>query len=518
MAFPSADCIAVYIYQQLMRVRGVSPTMNRPETGEDRDRGQSEVIGTVLLIGIVLLGSTVAVVFGAVGIKATQDNAQNSGVEHAMTQFDSQAAMVALGNSGSQSMRLSSSEDGTYTVRPDAGWVNITHHNHSGNGDTKTLVNTTLGALVYETDDSTITYQGGGVWRGSENESTMISPPEFHYRGSTLTLPIISVNGTDSFAGSGRASVSVEDRSRRIFPNASEPSYGNQSYRNPIDSGNVTVTIHSDSYVAWAEYLEQRTEGSVKIHHSNRTAAVTLIAERVIGPFTMPREGNALDMRNLEEGHSLTQFEITIEVDRWNQLQWSLHESTGNQEFEFHVASDGSGQCTKVDTVDLSVYYYNGTTNKYQGWQNESVQLDSDSSVNADCSADTLTIDLAGSTPLNYTDITISGSDNKWYYGSEIDSRSLADPIRFDQHFADTEGDRNGIYNESEIEELGFLMDHYFALLGPDFELEVADGPANSNSVNEGASKGEIFYHQTRGKGFLTFLHITKNQVKVEID
>jgi len=495
----------------------------RARAARKPDRGQSELIGTVLLLGIVIAGAGVAVAFGTTALEAARDDSRASSVEHAMTQFDATAAMVALGSSNSQEMRLAASGGGAYDVDADAGWIRVSHANHSTTGSTEVLTNTTLGAVTYEGDDTTIAYQGGGVWRGTGNESRMISPPEFHYRESTLTLPIIGVNGSDSISGPASAGIAIRERSRPVFPNRSAPDYGNASYENPVDTGNVTVTVHSDHYVAWAEYFQQRTAGMVSVDHAAETATVTLIAGGVGGDFDMPNEGNSVAVRGMSSGHTVSNFSITITVDQWNKLQWSFHDSDGNEEFELHVSRDGGGgNCGDVDEVDVGVYYYNGTTDRYQGWQNHSVNVttDPDSDFTKDCSDETLTANFTGTTPIGYDAIETDG-ESKWYYGSEIDDRTIATNTTFDQHDEDTEDGRNGKYNLSDPEEtaeLGFLVSHYIALLGPDADLEVSDGPTNSDSVDESLSTGTIDYEQSGSSGFLTFLHVTENEIEVDLD
>jgi hypothetical protein len=500
------------------------------------------VIGTVLLLGIVIVGVGATVAFGTTALQAANDQSRIDSVGHAMTQFDSKAAMVALGRSGSQEMDLAASGEGGYSVDDDAGWVRVSHVNHSGNGGTEVLTNTSLGAVVYEGDDTRVVYQGGGVWRGTGNESLMISPPEVHYRGSTLTFPIISVNGSGGAAGEVSAGVSIRERSRPVFPNESQPDYGNASYRNPVETGNVTVTVHSDHYVAWAEYFTQRTSGDVSIDHANGTTTATLVAADAIGDFEMPSEGNSVPVRGIEDAHVLTEFSVSISVDRWNQIQWSFHESQGNEEFELHVTRSGGGgggggpgggpgggggggggnKCDKVDSIGVGVYYYNGTTSEYQGWQNHSVDVTtgSDSPFTKDCSEGTLTIDFTSDTPIGYDAIETSGN-SKWHYASSIDGKSIAPTTRFDQHDADTQGSRNGQYNHTspeETEQLGFLVAHYLALLGPNADLEVSDGPARSESIDESASTGTLDYDQARDRGFLTFLHVTENEIRVDLD
>jgi flagellin-like protein len=487
------------------------------------DRGQSNVIGTVLLLGIVIVGVGATVAFGTTALQAVNDQSRSESVEHAMTQFDSTAAMVALGRSSSQEMTLAASGEGGYNVDDDAGWVRVSHTNHSGTGSTELLTNTSLGAVVYEGDDTRVVYQGGGVWRGTGNESLMLSPPEVHYRGSTLTFPIISVNGSGGAAGEVTAGVSIRERSAPVFPNESQPDYGNASYRNPIETGNVTVTVHSDHYVAWAEYLTERTSGDVSIDHANGTATATLTATDAIGDFEMPSEGNSVPVRGIKNGHGITDFSVSISVDRWNQIQWSFHDSEGNAEFELHVSRDGGGNnCGKVDEIDLGVYYYNGTTDQYQGWQNESVTVstDPDADVTRYCGNDTLRVDFTGTTQLGY-DAVDTGGRSKWHYASSIDGKSIAPTTRFDQHDVDTQGGRNGQYNHTspeETEQLGFVVAHYLAILGPNADLSVSDGPATSNSIDESTSTGTLNYDQAKNRGFLTFLHVTENEIQVDFD
>jgi flagellin-like protein len=487
-------------------------------TDDSTDRGQSELIGTVLLIGIVLAGLTAIIVFGATALDSARDDSRVNNIEHSMTQFDSRAAMVALGNSNSQRVDLGETGDGRYDINPDSGWVNITHINHSGNGDVETITNATFGSVYYEHENTTISYQGGGVWRGTGNESIMISPPEFHYRGSTLTFPIISVNGTGGASGQPSAGIAVEERSRRIFPNASEPDYGNNSYQNPIDEGNVTVTIHGDHYVAWADYFEDRTSGAVWLDHENETASVNLIGFGTVGDFEMPAEGNSVEIQGLQEGHALTDFSVDLEVDKWNKLQWGFYASSGGRDFEIHVARQGGGNnCGDVDEIEVGVYYSNRTTDDYEGWQNQSVDVSEDPNFDVDCSEETLTADFAGDTMIEY-DAIDTGGNSKWHYASSINDHSVVSPAVFDQHAADPSGS-DGIYDAStdDKEELGLIVAHYFDLLGPGFELTTTDGPAKSNSIDEGASSGTLDYDREPGAGFVTFLHVTRNELRVDL-
>lgn len=231
--------------------------MHRPSTGgsSGRRRAQSGPLGLLLVFAMVVASTTALVALGAGAVADSESRLDVSRTEKAMTQFDSQAALVALGQSSVQRVDLSRAGTQNYRVDGEAGWMNVSYR--TAGGDRTTIFNTSMGALVYDDGEgTTVAYQGGGVWRSDDGGSVMISPPEFHYRSATLTLPLVTVAGGDAI--SGRAVVTHDD-SRQYFPNQSlDP-----EFRNPLEGSEVNVTVHSDYYGAWGAYFEERTEGNV---------------------------------------------------------------------------------------------------------------------------------------------------------------------------------------------------------------------------------------------------------------
>ncbi|EMA68958.1 hypothetical protein C461_04987 [Halorubrum aidingense JCM 13560] len=218
-------------------------------------RAQSEVIGTVLLLGltIAVVGSTVAL--GSVALADSQQTADLQRVEGAMTQLDSKASLVAHGESPSQRLQLDLDRTADLRVDDEAGWMRI--EVETDDGTTNETV--PLGAVVYENGDDTVAYQGGGVWRSNGDGVRMVSPPEFHYRGSggteTLTLPLVRIEDS---RGPLQDSVALTDTGRppeRLFPSANGS--------NPLLGGNVTVTVGSEYAEAWGRFFESRTSATV---------------------------------------------------------------------------------------------------------------------------------------------------------------------------------------------------------------------------------------------------------------
>lgn len=238
-----------------------------PTDWQDRLRGQSETLAVVLVFAIVIAGATLIVAIGATAVGDTQDELSDDRAEKAMTQFSAKAGLVALQEAESQKVNFATGQGEQYFVRENEGWMNITWQNQT-TGYSEEVMNMTLGALVYEGQNTRIAYQGGGVFRGTEAGGQMISPPEFHYRGGTLTLPAINVTG-DAAVGSS-LTVSRSNVSRR-FPT------GIDNSTNPLDNHLVTITVKSEYYRGWGEYFEERTDGEVEYDDSNKTATLLMV-------------------------------------------------------------------------------------------------------------------------------------------------------------------------------------------------------------------------------------------------
>lgn len=250
-----------------------------PSTG----RGQSEVLGFVLIFGIMIAGALIVVGLGATALSDSEETLAGDRAEKALTQFDSKAGLVALGEADSQRLEFAPDGDGQFFTNPDDGWMNITIENRT-TGEVKEVMNVTLGSVSYEDDRTTLAYQGGGVWRASETGGQMVSPPEFHYRNGTLTLPTVKVDGDAALGKSVDVSQAGEEQK---FPDRSK---GDDEWINPLDNHKVNLTVGSQFFQGWGHYFEERTDGDV-IYHENRER-VTL--ELVVPADNPPVQGGLI--------------------------------------------------------------------------------------------------------------------------------------------------------------------------------------------------------------------------------
>ncbi|WP_435093672.1 DUF7289 family protein [Halorubrum sp. N11] len=220
------------------------------------DRAQSEVIGVVLLLGLTITAVGITVGVGSTALGDVQSSADVQRIEGVMTQVDSKTSLVAHGGSTSQRVRLDPGQRADVRVDDDAGVMRIEVEAENATGDLETMRrNVTLGAIVYERGDDRVAYQGGGVWRSNGDGSWMVSPPEFHYRGDTLTLPLVTIDGANGRLGDAAVVTGTSTHPEGLFPS--------ENTSNPLLGGNVTITVESEYAEAWGRFFESRTAANV---------------------------------------------------------------------------------------------------------------------------------------------------------------------------------------------------------------------------------------------------------------
>jgi len=477
-------------------------------------RAQSEVLGTALLLGITVISIALIVTIAGSALDTTRDTTDMESAEHAMSQLDSRAALVALGRTDSQTIDMGRARSGAYGVNQSAGSIEITHLDYDGAGTNVTLYEAPLGKVVYQKGDSAVAYQGGGVWRSDgSGGSVLVSPPEFHYRGETLTIPVIRVDeGQTSGSASGQVSLEVrKNTSTGIYPGGG-PYPNGDPFANPIQNGSIRVSVQSEYYRAWGSFFRSRSEGQVRLDHANETATVELVVPAVEGEFRMPLDGDSVKVRTLPDKHTISDLNVTVAPDdsdsaNFANLKWSLYAESGSEQLELHLRSGDDMKCGDGNpgAADATIYYTDGT-GTYQGWTAENAfpvvcnDLDDDGTDEA-----RLVANWTSSTTFTYS--SLSSSDLLYFNPSG----SLEDPANFTEH-----GGEDEMYSVGDSETSNYTVGHYTAFFSPTLELTVADSGGGGGTVNEDVSSGRIHYGGGNG-AFVTYIHATENRVNVTV-
>lgn len=296
-------------------------------------RAEAEVVGHIIILGITILGVSMIALYGVPAINSLQDMTNIKNTEQAFTVLDYRASRAALGESPRQITNINLG-GGTISVVPNSSepsFILVELKN-----DTSVLYNISIpmGKIVYTMGDRAVGYEGGGVWSKYSSGSVMLSPPEFHYNGITLTLPAINISGNSSVGGKGTFSLNVEKNgdAQRIYPTAN-------TYVNPIPT-NVTavnITIKSEYYDAWASYFKSIPLTNVSSNAGNKMVTVTLLTPPVATNFTY----GALASDD-------------IEVDN-NAIIDSYNSSLGNYTYNFNIGNTGNGSIRANNEISLGI-------------------------------------------------------------------------------------------------------------------------------------------------------------------
>ena len=480
-----------------------------------RERAQSEVLGTVLLLGITIAAVTVTVATGSVALAAITDDARSAGVENGMSQFTSQTSLVALGESEAKRFDLGDVDGGDLRLDEDAGRVDIRIEDPNG-----TVANESfrLGTLTYTGDGREVAVQGGGVWRLEGDRGQMVSPPEYHYRGDTLTFPIVRLTGDDAPSNRGTGLVRQDVVGERVFSEVA----------NPLQDGTVTVEVQSEYYEGWYDFFSQRADGDVTKDDENRTTTARLVVpeemqfERAIslgyGGYSHGGSGNNEAGNGANNGLDETVYTEGNSHASPEQLVANQITSAVNGSEDLDDCFDGAESC------EGGTYY-----------SDDEYTLDDD--VTFDTSAGDITVAIDGDLELGNKDLEVTneGDGQVTYY---VNGSVTANGDAFvGTSSEDPEANRTVFYVTE-----GFLEDGpgqgavtiEAIVYAPNSETDLAGGPTlrgafvfdslhtrgDSFTVEFDATLDSLQFGVSGGAGQnpITFLHVSENTVVVQFD
>lgn len=474
---------------------------------ERGERGQSEVIGVVLLLGITIAAVTVTVATGSAALGLVTDEARSASVENGMSQLSSQSSLVALGETDARRFDLGSVDGGQLRLDENAGRVEVRIERGS---NTTTTYNGSIGTLEYVGDRRTIAMQGGGVWAMEGDRGRMISPPEYHYRGETLTFPIVRLTGDESSPTSGTGVVRRSASASNVTETA-----------NPLRNGTVVVEVQSEYYEGWYDFFTQRADGTVTKDDANRTTTARLVVPEEVqfdrtlavgsqdGYSHSGNKNNELSEGDYVEGKSFPSPGPLI-AD-----QIAAAAADNDNATESCVEPSGFNGC---GTVGSGVYYFGG-----------------DAEVTGDLTLDTSDGDIAvavdGDFDIGDNDITVEdGSNNVTYYinGSldmqgnptvSVDSASR-NVFYVNGGFLDGSGGDGNPTIEAIVyaPNADVVTKGNPTLRGAFVTKSLSTGGNAKVEYDESLRGQEIRVTGGSGQNPLTYLHVSENVVEIDFD
>lgn len=307
---------------------------------ETAERGQSAVVGYAILLGLVITGALLVVVFGSLAIDDLQASSDLESNQYTMREVDSRLSQIAVSRSDVQTLEFG---EGPVTVS------NESHMNVTVNRNPVCQVRIPMGSLTRDADRGQVAYEGGGVWVKERSGVRMVSPPDFQYRNGTIDFPITQIDGSVSRA-SGGLTASYNETASLETRQEIRKTLRRSACRQPT---NVTITVQSDYYRAWGRFLEQKTGVTPTYFASNSTTRVFL--SRIGGSVNPTLAGkNVTASTNYVATIKILAIEasVTRSGSQWEPAGVSFSGGDAanvNDPMEFAVLVDGAKRTPFVD-------------------------------------------------------------------------------------------------------------------------------------------------------------------------
>ncbi|MCG7849603.1 MAG: hypothetical protein MIO93_10555 [ANME-2 cluster archaeon] len=441
----------------------------------------SEVVGYMLLLGIIVTSVGLVSVLAIPIIEDAKEDAYLKNMEQGFTVLDSKVSLVTLGKSPTQLVQMNCPKGDITVYDQNTSHITVTYTDFN---ETYEIYNESLGTIQYQLGENKIAFEGGGVFRKypGEGDPVTITPPEFHYNGETLTLPIIKVEGNQSVGGSGVVNIYLVSNNTPnvLFPN---PDF-DSNYTNPLTLGKtMSVVIKSDYYMGWANYIKERTEAEVSTNSVNKEVRVKLNAKPNSDSqdFEVPIDVFGFNVSN-ESG--LQNFSVILDNGSGDMKMRLTTSETSTEPYFTLYAQRSEGHQSLGVTIEL--FYYDN--NDKEGWKWDSLAM-------WDEDRDEFHIDF------------LNDTGNITYESGESDSWTWVNASNCGGTYVNQQ--KNFSCGGQE------LVQHYMSLVGPTFTFYPDDDDQFFTGFDPYNSSYILYYDVMPPR--ITFMHVVEHKIEVKV-
>jgi hypothetical protein len=498
------------------------------------ERAVSSVIGISIILVISLLSIGLMLLYTAPVISETQEMAKAQKIEQAFTVFDSRTSKSSLGESPLQATALSLMRENvaihgnkdSYNESSiqiiflsfDSDWYESFYQQRGvwnawegyENEPDFAGFNASMGKVRYYSGDRVIAYEGGGVWsRYPSGGTVMISPPEFHYNGETLTLPIMKVVGDDSMGGSANVNINVRSSNTPVvlYPNT-DPNTGNVNFTNPLDCNKILIYINSEFYDGWADYAETLTSTTAIMDHGNKTAIIEMDTRPEMGTSFLTDPSFKIAALNHTNTTPFSNFSFYFYVDgsadffKSSGMTLTATSGTKTLVYSFYKKNPGGNVILAAapSFTSYAIEYKDSSVGTNEIWESDPNSYFTVYSFHqgntkwANCTVDL----LSNSYLMNYDS---NHPDFSWGPVSSISTTPDLYIVKG---------------NSNSTQSLNNITQHYMRLLAQDGTIQCIWEQKQNEKIEVDDSTYTLIYDG--GGAILTYLHITSNELNVTLD
>lgn len=210
-------------------------------------RGQSEVLGFVLIFSIVILSVGLITVSGVGNLQGLQENAQLNNAESAFSVFSDNIEEIYQRDAQTKSTEVRLSETQLQTSN-DATRIKV---NIDGEGEVQ---NTTSDSLEYITDGGKISYDTGSIFRQDENQNALMKEtPPFIIKEDYVFIHTVTFDGKIAFSGTRNILIETDKSDQSV------------DYLSSNDGDDIQIELSTspEKVTAWERYFDQQEETTV---------------------------------------------------------------------------------------------------------------------------------------------------------------------------------------------------------------------------------------------------------------
>lgn len=238
-----------------------------PEKFFKSENAVSEVVDTILILGIMLIAISIIGVAGYPALQNIQDHSHTENIKHSHTVLCENINKVVFDLAPSQSVELKMY--GGSVLASGTSTINVTMQTWNSSSEPAGLENQTfkrqMREIKHSYEDTAVAYENTGVWARYGNKGTiMVKKPGFVLSENNMIIPVAAVRGSNGISGEGLIRVTADREDSSVF------SYENVS--------SVDITVKSDYYAGWENYLNE-TMGMQVINKDETNTSVHLRKE-----------------------------------------------------------------------------------------------------------------------------------------------------------------------------------------------------------------------------------------------
>lgn len=242
------------------------------------NRGQSELVGFVLVFGLVLLTISLVTATGFVGLQNAQDHERTNNAERAFTVLADNVEDVTRHGAPSRATEIQLADAKLSTEETESITISGERVSNASENFTYTY---TVHPVVYDSGTGTeIAYSSGAVVRRDAESAVMLREPNVVFTDDAVVVPIVRTYPEGSEAVGGSTTVRVRTRHADT-----------ELLRTKEAEYNVTVEVTSTRADAWERYFA--SDPATDCSRSGDTVSCDVTTDRVY--VTVEHIGVSLD-------------------------------------------------------------------------------------------------------------------------------------------------------------------------------------------------------------------------------